>query len=72
MDEQGCLVLTSHNMYVDNNIIAEINPRMLQEMSASIEAFFILIENSEPTIHRTEVFVGTFLAATCFFEKMFT
>eukprot|EP00957_Ditylum_brightwellii_P060005 4555479-Ditylum_brightwellii.AAC.1 len=37
MDSNGKPVSTPNNMYLDDNLIADIKPRMKQAMSASIE-----------------------------------
>jgi len=43
MQADGTPIITPHNMYVDDNLIAEIPARMKQAMAASIEALFILM-----------------------------
>eukprot|EP00957_Ditylum_brightwellii_P173731 13226932-Ditylum_brightwellii.AAC.1 len=49
----GTPVNTPHNMYVDENLIAEIPGRMKQAMTASIEALFILM--GFPEHHRRRI-----------------
>eukprot|EP00957_Ditylum_brightwellii_P138657 10569036-Ditylum_brightwellii.AAC.1 len=48
-------VHTPHNMYVDDNLIAEIPKRIKQAMTASIEALFILMDFPEPHRRRNDI-----------------
>ena len=65
MNKQGFPVQTLCNMYVDENLIAEIKPRMLQAMSASIEALFIFMSRLEPHKRKSDVHMKMFLEAVC-------
>ena len=56
-------------MYVDDNIIADIRPRMKQAMSASIDALFILMGYPEPHRRRNAVCMEKYLVAQCAYEK---
>ena len=57
LDKNGIPMPTPHNMYVDDNLIAEIKPRMKQAMSASIEALFILMGYPEQNRRKAAVSV---------------
>eukprot|EP00957_Ditylum_brightwellii_P096683 7363723-Ditylum_brightwellii.AAC.1 len=48
IDEEGNPVPTPHNMYVDDDLIADLKSKIIQVMSASIEALFILMGYPEP------------------------
>jgi len=65
----GTPVNTPHNMYVDDNLIAEIPARMKQAMAASIEALFILMGFPEPQKRRIAICMEKFIAAMCSYEK---
>ena len=69
LDENGHPVSTPHNMYVDDNLIAEVRGRMKQAMSASIEALFILLGYPEPERRKNAVCMEKYLAAMCSYEK---
>eukprot|EP00957_Ditylum_brightwellii_P210146 15364609-Ditylum_brightwellii.AAC.1 len=69
MQGDGTPVHTQHNMYVDDDIIAEIPIRIKQAMAASIEALFILMGFPEPHRRRNAVCMEKFLAAMCSYEK---
>eukprot|EP00957_Ditylum_brightwellii_P161316 12282792-Ditylum_brightwellii.AAC.1 len=69
MDSNGNPVPTPHNMYVDDNLKADIRPRMKQAMSASIEALFILMGYPEPHRQINAVCMENYLAAQCVYEK---
>eukprot|EP00957_Ditylum_brightwellii_P146796 11175529-Ditylum_brightwellii.AAC.1 len=56
-------------MYVDDNLIADIRPRMMQAMSASSEALFILMGYSEPHRRRNAVCMEKYLAAQFLYIK---
>eukprot|EP00957_Ditylum_brightwellii_P037065 2806427-Ditylum_brightwellii.AAC.1 len=56
-------------MNVDDNLIADIRPRMKQAMSASIEALFILMIYPEPNRRRNTLCMEKFLAAQCSHKK---
>eukprot|EP00957_Ditylum_brightwellii_P172644 13142293-Ditylum_brightwellii.AAC.1 len=69
MDSNGNPVPTPHNMYVHDNLIADIRPRMKQAMSASIETLFILIGYPEPHRRRNAVYMEKYLAAQFAYEE---
>eukprot|EP00957_Ditylum_brightwellii_P046106 3497780-Ditylum_brightwellii.AAC.1 len=69
MDSNGNPVPTPHNMYVDDNLVADIRPRMKQAMSASIEALFLCMGYPEPHRRRNAVCKEKYLAAQCAYEK---
>eukprot|EP00957_Ditylum_brightwellii_P209251 15360977-Ditylum_brightwellii.AAC.1 len=48
LDEAGNPVPTPHNMYVNDNLIADVKSKIIQAMSASIGALFILMGYSVP------------------------
>eukprot|EP00957_Ditylum_brightwellii_P103012 7850927-Ditylum_brightwellii.AAC.1 len=60
---------TPHNMYVDDNLIAEMPARMKQAMATSIEALFILMGFLEPHRRRITICMENFIAAMCSYEK---
>eukprot|EP00957_Ditylum_brightwellii_P027077 2047267-Ditylum_brightwellii.AAC.1 len=69
MDSNGNPVPTPHIMYVDDNFIAGIRPRMKQAMSASIETLFILMGYPEPHRRRKAVCMEKYLAAQYAYKK---
>eukprot|EP00957_Ditylum_brightwellii_P167524 12752614-Ditylum_brightwellii.AAC.1 len=69
MQADGTSVHTPHNMYVDDNFIAEIHARIKQAIAASIEALFISMEFPELHRRRNAVCMEKFLAAMCSYEK---
>eukprot|EP00957_Ditylum_brightwellii_P085773 6524649-Ditylum_brightwellii.AAC.1 len=69
MDSNGNSVPTPHNMFMDDNLIADIRPRMKQAMSASIEALFILMGYPEHNMRRNAVRIEKYLTAQCSYEK---
>ena len=56
---------TKHNMFVDDNLIAEIDDHMLQAMAASIEALFLVTGPDKPEIRRINLSMDKFFQATC-------
>eukprot|EP00957_Ditylum_brightwellii_P060261 4575975-Ditylum_brightwellii.AAC.1 len=48
LNETGNPVSTHHNMYVDDSLITGVKLRIIQAMSVSIEALFILMGYLEP------------------------
>eukprot|EP00957_Ditylum_brightwellii_P131443 10025261-Ditylum_brightwellii.AAC.1 len=69
MGSNGNPVPIPHNMYVDDNHIADIRPRMKQAMSASIESLFILMGYPEPHRKRNDVCMEKYLVAQYAYEK---
>jgi len=51
----GKPVNTPHNMFVDDNVIAEIRPRMKQAQAASAESLFIRTGYPNPTLRRSSL-----------------
>eukprot|EP00957_Ditylum_brightwellii_P015550 1172648-Ditylum_brightwellii.AAC.1 len=63
MDSNGNPVPTQHSMHVDDNLIADIRPRMKQAMSASIETLSILMGCTKLHRRRNAVCMEKYLAA---------
>ena len=61
----GVVDPTEHNMFVDDSLIAEIDDHMLQAMSASIEALFLVTGPDKPEIRRSNLSMDKFYQATC-------
>eukprot|EP00957_Ditylum_brightwellii_P145903 11110472-Ditylum_brightwellii.AAC.1 len=69
MQADGTPLHVPHNMYVDDNLIAEIPSRIRKTMATSIEAHFILMGFPEPHRRRNAACVEKFLASMCSYEK---
>eukprot|EP00957_Ditylum_brightwellii_P029308 2215534-Ditylum_brightwellii.AAC.1 len=69
MHTNGTPINTSHNMYVDNNLIAEISAMMKQDMAASIEALFILMSYPEPHRRRIAICTEKLISSMCSYDK---
>ena len=52
-------------MFVDNNLIAEIDEHMLQAMTASVEALFLVKGPDKLLIRRSNLSMDKFYQATC-------
>jgi len=60
---------TPHNMFVDDNVIAEIRPRMRQAQAASAESLFRIAGFPNPVLRRSPLSMDKYYAATCSFFK---
>eukprot|EP00957_Ditylum_brightwellii_P031031 2351793-Ditylum_brightwellii.AAC.1 len=69
MQADGIPVHTPHNMYVDDNFIAEIPAIIRQAMAASIETLFILMSFPKPHRRRNTDCMEKFLAVMCSYKK---
>eukprot|EP00957_Ditylum_brightwellii_P146707 11167803-Ditylum_brightwellii.AAC.1 len=69
MQADGKPMHTPHNMYVDDNLIAEIPSIIRQVMAASTESFFILTVFPELHRRRNAVCMEKFMADMCSYEK---
>ena len=69
LDENGRHRPTEHNMYVDDNLIAEVKKFMPNAQATSIEALFILLSRPEPEFRRVAVCMKKFLRAQCSYRK---
>ena len=56
LNENRLPVPTSHNMCVDDNLIADIKSCMIQATSSSIEVIFIIMKALEP-LQKSQVFI---------------
>ena len=69
LNKDGNPVNTQHNMFVDDNVIAEIRPRMRQAQAASAESLFRIAGFPNPTLRRSPLSMDKYYAATCSFLK---
>eukprot|EP00957_Ditylum_brightwellii_P142605 10865548-Ditylum_brightwellii.AAC.1 len=69
MQVDGTPMNTPHNMYFDDNLIAEIPARMKQAMAVIIGTLFILMGFPEPHRRRIAFCMENFNAAMCSYKK---
>ena len=58
-----------HNMFVDDNLMAEIRKWMPQAMAASIEALFRLLGRPAPQFRKAALCLEKFIKAMCSYTK---
>ena len=69
LDKNGDPINTPHNMFVDDNVIAEVRSRMRQAQAASAESLFRIAGFPNPTLRRSPLSMDKYYAATCSFLK---
>ena len=59
-----------HNMFVDDNLIAETRAFIFVAMAASIEALFCIFGRPQPELRKSPLCMEKFVKATCSYEKV--
>ena len=65
----GKPINTPHNMFVDDNVIAEIRPRMKQAQAASAESLFRIAGFPNIKLRRSPLSMDKYYASTCSYLK---
>ena len=69
LDINGKHTNTKHNMFVDDNVIAEIPSRIRQAQAASAESLFRIAGFPNESIRRSPLSMDKYYAATCSYTK---
>ena len=60
---------SEHHIFVDDNLIAEIHDHIMQAMATSIEALFLVLGPSMPTIRRSNLSMDKLYQSICSYKK---
>jgi len=66
---KGTPINTPHSMFVDDNVIAEIRPRMKQAQAASAESLFRVTGFPDTSLRRSPLSMDKYYAPTCSYLK---